>query len=256
MNAIALSIGNIPIRQDAEGRYCLNDLHKAAGGEERHSPNRFTRSESYKALVDELTPDLAFAPVESIRGGNNPGTFVCKELVYSYAMWISPKFHLTVIRAYDSMVSGKAKSEPNLTKEQIEANRLFKSNLSVAKLIFKGNQAVLSANQATRNQTHIDVLSNLGVTGLIAERQDVLLTASDIGKQMGLSGQKVNLLLEEEGYVSSYRDHKDRKHYRLTALGEEYGVVMDTGKRNSTGAPVVQIKWYGCLVDKLKAAAA
>jgi len=71
-------------------------LHKSAGGEERHSPNRWTRTDGYQSLVLELTPELAFAPSESIRGGAAPGTYVCKELVYAYAMWISPAFHLKV----------------------------------------------------------------------------------------------------------------------------------------------------------------
>ena len=35
----ALVISDISVRQDAEGRYCLNDLHKSAGGEKRHRPN-------------------------------------------------------------------------------------------------------------------------------------------------------------------------------------------------------------------------
>lgn len=33
MEALALVISDVAIRQDTEGRYCLNDLHKASGGD-------------------------------------------------------------------------------------------------------------------------------------------------------------------------------------------------------------------------------
>ncbi|VVD91427.1 hypothetical protein PHO31112_01641 [Pandoraea horticolens] len=101
----ALVLSGIGIRQDAEGRYCLNDLHRAAGGMKRHAPNEFMRLPTSAELVTELTGDPRFAPVDSQRGGTVPGTFVVKELVYAYAMWISPAFHLKVIRAYDQLVT-------------------------------------------------------------------------------------------------------------------------------------------------------
>lgn len=96
---ITLVVADIGIRQDAEGRFSLNDLHRAAGGNRRHGPGRWTRTDSFGGLVRELEPEMALAPVQSVRGGAAPGTYVCEDLVYAYAMWISPKFCLRVIRA-------------------------------------------------------------------------------------------------------------------------------------------------------------
>lgn len=97
-----VSIAGVEIRQDAEGRFSLNDLHRAAGGEKRHTPSYWLSNQQTNELIEEI--GNTGNPVSVIRGGSNPGTFVCKELVYAYAMWISPKFHLQVIRAYDRTV--------------------------------------------------------------------------------------------------------------------------------------------------------
>ena len=111
-------IGDFTIRQDEDGRYCLHDLHKASGALEKHQPAFFMRNKQTKDLIEEIensanlhssgserSANLQIA-VKVVKGGaEKQGTYVVKELVYSYAMWISAKFHLQVIRAYDSMVT-------------------------------------------------------------------------------------------------------------------------------------------------------
>lgn len=83
-----------------DGLYSLNDLHKAAGSEGKHRPDRFLRLEQTQDLITEINscPDMGNS-FKTLRG---IGSFGCKELVYAYAMWISPKFHLQVIRAFDA----------------------------------------------------------------------------------------------------------------------------------------------------------
>lgn len=204
-----LIVCDVTIKQDAEGRYCLNDLHKAAGGEDRHQPAHFWEAAGDKLLQvlilenPRVSPKVALRkvgeeeitlyPIQGKRGvrnakliaesglyklimrsdkpearrfqdwvtrevlpairkdgayimgeekvatgeldedafmrrvetselvaeleksaktqsfvklmGRNGGTFVVKELVYAYAMWISPKFHLEVIRSYDRLAT-------------------------------------------------------------------------------------------------------------------------------------------------------
>lgn len=81
-----LVVDGVSVRRDSVGRYNLNDLHHAAGGNERHSPNRWARTESSNGLISELTPDMAFAPAEAQRGGIMPATYLSKELVYLKAL--------------------------------------------------------------------------------------------------------------------------------------------------------------------------
>ena len=59
------------------------------------------RLDTTRDLIEEVkrSSDVRSAPASSTFGGTNQGTYVCKELVYAYAIWISPKFHLKVIRA-------------------------------------------------------------------------------------------------------------------------------------------------------------
>ena len=96
------------------GKYSLNDLHKASSfprqPDKRFQPSNFLRLKQTNALIKEIqSSDVRSEPVLVINGGNEQGTYVCRELVYAYAMWVSAKFHLAVINAFDAL---QASSSP------------------------------------------------------------------------------------------------------------------------------------------------
>ena len=146
-----LVIVDTVISQDAEGRYSLNDLHRAAGGEKRHEPSRFTRLDSTQALVRELehSPEMGSA-LKTVNGGTNPGTFVVKELVYAYAMWISPAFHLKVIRAYDALATAAANT--GISIDEIVQKVLPALTAAVIPAIMTGVVDVVKTMIAQNNQ--------------------------------------------------------------------------------------------------------
>ena len=97
-------IANTEIRQDEEGRFCLNDFHRAAGSLEHQRPSKWMSNKTTKALIEELDK----AQIRAIESKQQVGTFAVKELIYAYAMWISPSFHVQVIRTFDAVVNGSA----------------------------------------------------------------------------------------------------------------------------------------------------
>ena len=125
MNAI--SISNVAIRQNDNRFFNLNDLHQASGGSKVHQPANWLRNQQTQELIAEIEAEGGKAYTTS-QGGKNRGTFVCKELVYAYATWISAKFFLLVIRTFDRVANGyqitpkTTRALPDgLTGEQIEA---------------------------------------------------------------------------------------------------------------------------------------
>lgn len=119
MGTSLIILNGVKINTDKNGRYRLNDLHKAAGAESRHQPGLWNANQQTQELVNLLKKETLGNPIVSVEGRNG-GTFACKELVYAYAMWISPEFHLHVIRKFDSVIMSEYQAKKNRDIARLE----------------------------------------------------------------------------------------------------------------------------------------
>ena len=126
----------------------------------------------------------------------------------------------------------------------------FKSCMAMAKLIgLEGNQAILSADRATRKLVGESPLELLEAT-LTAPVQQVTLTPTQLGKELdpSVSAQKVNELLEVLGFQI-----KVSGVWVATEKGAPHCEVIDTSKRHNDGSTIKQIKWYASVLELIQA---
>lgn len=76
MGAI-IKIADVTIQQDQQGRYRLNDLHKAAGSEAKHKPANWLRLDATIGLCAEIDQFSDMSSAQVVNGGTAPGTYVC-----------------------------------------------------------------------------------------------------------------------------------------------------------------------------------
>lgn len=254
-----IAIAGVEIRQDAEGRFSLNDLHRAAGGEKRHTPSYWLNNQQTNELIEEI--GNTGNPVSVIRGGSNPGTFVCKELVYAYAMWISAKFHLQVIRAYDQMVRegrlAAMRSEPvsspkvagELALAECYARMLrpsASSQLHMLQQIAENNQLDSSFLPSYTVDAPTDNLSGNSLP--TAPLTDLLKE-----KGVGMGAAAYNRLLQRAGMLEKRRRNSSKsktgykEFWSVTTEGLIYGKNITTPRSPRETQP----HWYVERFDEL-----
>ncbi|MBV5309658.1 GIY-YIG nuclease family protein [Chromatium okenii] len=80
----SIVIDDVTIHRDAEGRYCLNDLHKASGGAVKNRPATWLQNQQTINLAKECEID-GILPIFAKPGF---GTFAIKPLAVAYAAWL------------------------------------------------------------------------------------------------------------------------------------------------------------------------
>ena len=116
-------------------------------------------------------------------------------------------------------------------------------SLNIARMVLEpagitGNQLTISLDNLIKAKTGESMLALTG-TQLVAPQAKQLLTPTQLGEPLGLSAIKVNKRLEALGL-----QFKTEAGWQPTDAGLAKGVVMlDTGKRHSSGVPVRQLKW-------------
>ena len=113
----------------------MNDLHKAAGGAEKDEPNRYARTDGFRNLIAAIRNEYESNPAKNggkdwvtpcmTAGGRNGGTYVVKEMVYAYAMWVNADFHLKVIRVFEEYATKGMVMKPEVAQQAFDDPKVF-----------------------------------------------------------------------------------------------------------------------------------
>lgn len=215
-----LIVADVAVRQDDEGRFCLNDLHKAAGGVAKDRPNEWLRNSKTKELLMELeTGNPVIKPLEVVKGRGITGTYACKELVYAYAMWISPAFHLKVIRAYDELqTQGVAFSER--TVEKVESGELEEDEVVMKAL------SILQSKVERLKHERDGMAKTIGQSSQSLTRVARLLPGVNTTK-IKSDLKRLGYLWRTAGFKGTYRVYAEYRDIYFTEKHTEDGRQVD-----------------------------
>lgn len=102
-----IEVCGVSVRRDAEGRYSLNDLHKAAiangNATDSQKPSEFLRASSVLEFVNVLNLEAGIPATKTVKGRGITGTFAVELVAIRYAAWINPAFEVSVYRTFQAV---------------------------------------------------------------------------------------------------------------------------------------------------------
>jgi phage regulator Rha-like protein len=153
------------------------------------------------------------------------------------------EFKIRLVKAFYELAHRQPVVLPSVTSPAKEYRALF----GIARLIgLERNHAAISANNAVVKMTGVNLLSMLGETHLVADKQIRHFTPTELGFRIGMSAQIFNKKLAALGYQESRNGS-----WCSTEAGKEFAVMLDTSKRHGNGVPILQLRWTEDVLSKL-----
>lgn len=122
MNQIStLSVFDTDVHLDGEGRFSLNDIHRAAIAKglatTSQRPGSFLKNKDVQAFIGQVgTSATRVAPVKKVNGGANPGSYAVRILALRYSAWLDKRVEAEVFHVFDAYISG----DESLTADMID----------------------------------------------------------------------------------------------------------------------------------------
>ena len=218
------------------------------------NPN-ITNSNVGNPILDESNFDRYTTFPEMRRGGrpmslvNESGLYALvfksrKPEAQAFRKWVTSEV-LPAIRKTGQYTHPTAPSLP-LVGERLNIER-FKVWHEFAELCgLKDNAALISADNTMRREYNVSMLKTAQIE-LKNPDQQLFLTPTQIAGRLKLSGpREVNLLLALKGFQT-----RENKQWLPTAKGQAFAVLLDTGKRHSSGVMIQQVKWKESILNEL-----
>ncbi|MFW9606347.1 MAG: KilA-N domain-containing protein [Pseudomonas sp.] len=169
-----IEVCGVSVRRDAEGRYSLNDLHKAAiangNATDSQKPTKFLRTDGVKAFVEVLDLEGQNCPsIKTVKGRGITGTFAVELVAIRYAAWINPAFEVSVYRTFQAVHHQAAKFTREDARREImrEKARLECSAMTEALREQREEQGKATAMHHYANE--MDLISRV-VLGMTAKK--------------------------------------------------------------------------------------
>lgn len=199
------------IRIDAEGRFCLNDIHKAAMANgkatESQKPSEFLRHDKVKDFISEVDLEAGNrASIKTVKGRGITGTYATELVALRYAGWISAKVEVEVYRTFQKV----ARADEGLTHDLIERQQ---DPEVVKRLAARAQSKVI-------RQTFTDGLKHHGVTG-----KGYALCTNAIYEPLFGTNAKGLLALKNMPVTANAREVMDRRELVAVMFAEEVALA-------------------------------